>query len=515
MTLRIHKMSILNNIMRPIYGPSSSHTFAPARIGYHTRKIMNPFVCKVHAKIFFLRGAEEAFRGHKSDIAVIGGLLNFSPFNEEFKKIMSLKLNDNESSNKIEYKLNSIDYIFEFFLIPYFPIEKGVAFKILIDITDEEKGISLLASSLGGGDIEINHAFPIKGKGIITSQQIASKVKQSGSYVDPEQIQKLSQSDYNFNSFQELIECGIKTKLSLSKIAIEREKILLNKKEGEILEFMKNRNWSLMKDSIELGYKGSHHGILSKDIAKNFKDLKKRQFKGREFIALTAYYAIAVMLVNSSMGRVVSCPTGGAAGIVPAVAYNYFKHQDSNSEEDIIQSLFTAGLICLIIKSNVSVSGAQHGCAAECGTARAMAAALEVDLLSTQEMREKNMQIINASKIALINSLGLPCDPIGGLVEIPCIKRNGSSAVGSHIDCLMALSNLDGFIKPDEVLSVMKKVGEDLKSCYKEGSNGLGGLATTDSAQEKMKKNMKKIKPKLTYKPLKKECFKQQYKDFF
>ncbi|KKK56062.1 hypothetical protein LCGC14_3068300, partial [marine sediment metagenome] len=246
MVSTIHKMSILNNIMRPIYGPSSSHTFAPARIGYHVRKIMDHYKGKVHAKIFFLHGAEEAFRGHKTDIAVIGGLLGFSPFTEEFEVFKSLNLNGTESSNTIKHKYNSTDYLFEFFIIPNFEIEEGMAFQILIDITDEEKGISLLASSLGGGDIEINHAFPTKGNNLITSQQIASKVIQSGFYVHPSQIQELSQSEFKFNSFQELIECGIKTNLSLSNIAIQREKILLNKSEEEILTFMLNQNWVLM-----------------------------------------------------------------------------------------------------------------------------------------------------------------------------------------------------------------------------------------------------------------------------
>jgi L-serine dehydratase len=148
-------------------------------------------------------------------------------------------------------------------------------------------------------------------------------------------------------------------------------------------------------------------------------------------------------------------------------------------------------MIALIIKAKVSVSGAQHGCEAECGVGRAMAAAME-----TEVKKGDPTMVINAVSRAIIQSLGLPCDPVGGLVEIPCIERNGVYAAAAHTDAAMSLAGFQT-IPPEEVLKVMDEVGKDLNEKYKEGKIGPCGLAGTQTGLlifDNLKKNSLRYK---------------------
>jgi len=290
-------------------------------------------------------------------------------------------------------------------------------------------------------------------------------------------------SKYDVRTLEHLAAIAEREDKNIAEIVVERERMLASGEGGEIgeekiLDFMRE-NWELMKRSIEKGMTGQNYGELTKSLAEKLATLQEeKNFENFEHIKTYAY-AVAVGLVNASGGRIVSCPTAGSAGIVPAVAYSLLK--EGFEEEKIVKSLFTAGMICLIVKSKASVSGAQHGCQAECGVARAMAAALE-----TEVRGGKPYQVINAVGHALRESLGLPCDPIGGLVEVPCIWRNGACALAARNDALVALNGIETIPSPDEILEVMDNVGKDLSDKYKEGKIGEYGLAATTTAMKLM-----------------------------
>lgn len=190
--------------------------------------------------------------------------------------------------------------------------------------------------------------------------------------------------------------------------------------------------------------------------------------------------ALAVSELNACMGRIVAAPTAGSCGILPAAVLSLMEARDI-PEEKAVMSLFTASGIGMVIANNASISGAEGGCQAECGSASAMAAAAIVEMMGgTPE------QAFHAGAIAIKNMLGLVCDPVAGLVEIPCIKRNvgGVSVALSAAD--LALAGVTSRIPFDDAVDAMNRVGKALPSALRE--TALGGLATTESGKEMRKK---------------------------
>lgn len=182
-------------------------------------------------------------------------------------------------------------------------------------------------------------------------------------------------------------------------------------------------------------------------------------------------YALAVNEENASGGRVVTAPTNGAAGIVPAVLHYYDRFIPGSNEEGVIRFMLTAGAIGILYKENASISGAEVGCQGEVGSACSMAAGgLAEALGGTPE------QVENAAEIGMEHNLGLTCDPIGGLVQIPCIERNAMASVKAINAARMALRG-DGkhFVSLDKVIKTMRDTGADMKDKYKETARG--GLA--------------------------------------
>jgi L-serine dehydratase len=182
-------------------------------------------------------------------------------------------------------------------------------------------------------------------------------------------------------------------------------------------------------------------------------------------------WALAVNEENAAGGRVVTAPTNGAAGIVPAVLHYYRRFVRGASDDGVVRFLLTAGAIGALYKENASISGAEVGCQGEVGTASSMAAAGLAEVLGGTPR-----QIENAAEIAMEHNLGLTCDPIGGLVQIPCIERNAMAAVAAINAARMALRG-DGshFVSLDGVIRTMRETGAGMQSKYKETS--LGGLA--------------------------------------
>lgn len=182
-------------------------------------------------------------------------------------------------------------------------------------------------------------------------------------------------------------------------------------------------------------------------------------------------FAMGVNEQNASGGRVVTAPTNGAAGIIPGVLHDYDKCTPRASDDSVVEFLLTAGAIDLLYKANASISGAEVGCSGEVGVACSMAAGMLAAVLGGSVA-----QIENAAEIGMEHNLGLTCDPVGGMVQIPCIERNAMGAVKAINAARMALRG-DGnrYVSLDEVIKTMLQTGEDMKSKYKETS--LGGLA--------------------------------------
>ncbi|MDD6904333.1 MAG: L-serine ammonia-lyase, iron-sulfur-dependent, subunit alpha [Dialister sp.] len=188
-----------------------------------------------------------------------------------------------------------------------------------------------------------------------------------------------------------------------------------------------------------------------------------------------AAYAIGTAEANAKMYRIVACPTAGSCGILPAVLAAVSEERKV-SANDITRALFTAAAIGRVIAENACIAGAVGGCQAECGTATSMAAAACVDLLggTTEQMGD-------AMALALKNILGLACDPVGGLVEVPCVKRNGFHAVHALLAVEMALAGIHSVIPPDDVIQAMDQIGKLMPVSLRETS--LAGLAATPSGQ--------------------------------
>ena len=196
--------------------------------------------------------------------------------------------------------------------------------------------------------------------------------------------------------------------------------------------------------------------------------------------ALATAYALSASETNAAMGRIVACPTAGSCGIVPACVLAVSRVRNIPREK-VLEALACAGLVGMLIDEHASLAGAQGGCQAECGSAAAMAAAAVVEMMGGSPKAA-----FNAAAIAIKNQLGLVCDPVAGLVEIPCIKRNvgGVSIALSAAD--LALAGIESKIPFDDTVDAMNRVGKALPAALRE--TALGGLATTETGKEMQKK---------------------------
>jgi L-serine dehydratase len=195
-----------------------------------------------------------------------------------------------------------------------------------------------------------------------------------------------------------------------------------------------------------------------------------------DFLTSVMEKAVKMGESNACMKRIVAAPTAGSCGVIPAVLLSYEEHKQV-SEDKMVEALFVAAGIGEVLAASASISGAEGGCQAEIGSASAMAAGAITYLEGGD-----NEAIVHASALALKNMLGLTCDPVGGLVEVPCIKRNVSGAVNAVVSSQMTMAGIRSAIVPDEVIDSMRRIGKLLPPCLKETSQE--GLAITPSAQK-------------------------------
>lgn len=251
----------------------------------------------------------------------------------------------------------------------------------------------------------------------------------------------------------------------------------------EVLDYIRDV-WEVMKTAVQEGLE--EEGLLPGGLGLQRKSsayyVKAKGYTGSMMSrALLFAYALAMSETNASGGKVVTSPTCGSCGVLPAVLYHLYTSHHKFSDKKIIHALATAGLIGNIVKYNASVSGAEVGCQGEIGVACAMAAAAGAQLFGGTPA-----QIEYAAEMGLEHHLGLTCDPIGGLVQVPCIERNAFAAVRALDSCSFAmLSDGSHLVSFDKVVQAMKETGHDLPSLYKETSEG--GLAKMHACVQKNK----------------------------
>lgn len=277
----------------------------------------------------------------------------------------------------------------------------------------------------------------------------------------------------NYNTIAGLVEQAEQTGKPVSELVLVQQAEQTERPMEDLYEEMR-RTFQVMEESVTSGIDPdlrSTSGLTGGAAYRMQQAVRKGHTLCGEVFGGALTRALAVSELNASMGRIVASPTAGSCGILPAAVLT-LKEARGLDERTCVMSLFTASAVGMVIANNACLAGAQGGCQAECGSASAMAAAALVELAGgTPAM------IANAVAIAIKNVLGLVCDPVAGLVEIPCIKRNASGVANALCAAELALAGITSAIPADEVILTMKRVGDTMPSALRETAEG--GLAMT------------------------------------
>lgn len=280
------------------------------------------------------------------------------------------------------------------------------------------------------------------------------------------------------NHIKEIVADSEKTGKPISELIIEQECQMSGLPREKVWNKMKY-NLETMRDAVKKGRSGngvfSSTGLTGGEAVKIKKYIEKGHTLSGDTIMTAVQNAVATNEVNAAMGVICATPTAGSSGTLPGVLFLLEKRLNL-TEEQMIHFLFTAGGFGMVIANNAEIAGATGGCQAEVGSASAMGAAAAVEAAGgTAE------QSAQALSIAMSNLLGLVCDPIAGLVEVPCVKRNAIGAGNALIAADMALAGCTSVIPADECIDAMKKVGHQMPASLRE--TGIGGLAGTPTGQ--------------------------------
>lgn len=438
-------------------GPSSSHTMGPmvAAARFLDRLRKAPFsVAGVKASLH----GSLAFTGvgHASDRATILGLAGFVP--ESY---------DRDKADATLAQIKATKTVTPDGLPPLrFDPETDLNFDFGPNLPGHANGMILSATDPQGDVILQETYYSIGGGFVMTQAELdAGKDSDDGTPVP-----------YPFKSAAEMLEMAAISGLSIAEMKRANE---LARRSVTDLDAGMRRLWQVMNDCIDRGLEND--GILpgGLNVKRRAKGIHEKLLAERG-MNLTAphtindwmsVYAMAVNEENAAGGQVVTAPTNGAAGVVPATIRYYLDHVPGATSSRVPEFLLTAAAIGGLVKFNASISGAEAGCQAEVGSASAMAAAGLCAVLGGTPM-----QIENAAEIALEHHLGMTCDPVKGLVQVPCIERNGLGAIKAVSAASLALRG-DGthFVPLDSAIETMRQTGADMHEKYKETS--LGGLA--------------------------------------
>lgn len=277
-----------------------------------------------------------------------------------------------------------------------------------------------------------------------------------------------------YQSIQELVSAAEESGLKISELVMRDQAEALEQSPEEVYGRMR-KSFEVMRESVAEGQKKdlrSMSGLTGGEgyLMRQYAESTHGGLCG-DFLSKAIARALAVAGCNAAMGRIVAAPTAGSCGILPGCLVSLYEDRGI-PERDIVMSIFTAGAFGMVIAANSSIAGAQGGCQAECGSAAGMAAASLVEVMGGTPS-----QCGDACAIAIANQLGLVCDPVAGLVEIPCIKRNVSGLMIAFSSADLALAGVGPKIPVDECVDAMREVGNALPAALKETAGG--GLATT------------------------------------
>lgn len=279
-----------------------------------------------------------------------------------------------------------------------------------------------------------------------------------------------------FRTAKELVELAESEHTSISEIMIRQEMELKNRSNEDVFADM-DKNLSVMEQAIEDGLQGvkSVTGLTGGDSVLIQNYMKEQQPLSGHLLLDAVSKAMATNEVNAAMGVICATPTAGSAGCVPGTLFAV-KNRLNPTREDMVRFLFTAGAFGFVVANNAFISGAAGGCQAEVGSAGAMAAAATVEMAGGTPK-----QSAEAFAITLKNMLGLVCDPVAGLVEVPCVKRNAAGSSLAIVSADLALAGVTSRIPCDEVIGAMYKIGKTIPNQLRE--TGEGGLADTPTGR--------------------------------
>ena len=439
-------------------GPSSSHTVGPMLAALRfaeglRRDELLAVTDTVKVELYGSLGATG--KGHGSDKAVLLGLEGEQP--------------DSVDTSNVDARLAAIRSSGELKLLGEKTIrfvEKQHLAMIRKPLTFHPNGMIFRAFDASGLQIRAREYYSVGG-GFVVDEEAAGADRI---------VEDRTALQYPFTTGQQLLAHCAEHQLSISQVMLANETAWRPEAEtrARLLQI-----WQVMQDCVEAGCR--NEGIMpgGLKVKRRAADLHRQLCKHPEASLRDALsvldwvnlYALAVNEENASGGRVVTAPTNGAAGIVPAVLHYYSRFVPGANEDGVVRFLLTAAAIGILYKENASISGAEVGCQGEVGVACSMGAGALCEVLGGSPQ-----QVENAAEIGMEHNLGLTCDPVGGLVQVPCIERNAMGAVKAINAARMALRG-DGqhYISLDRVIRTMRQTGADMKSKYKETARG--GLA--------------------------------------
>lgn len=439
-------------------GPSSSHTVGPMKAAHEFASELdrsNQLLKTTRITIELFGSLAFTGKGHGTDKAILLGLENHLPdtidpnvITPRAQEICTNKRLNLAGKHKIAFTYDN-DMIYNFKdLLPH-----------------HTNGMRYHAYDDHGKEIASEIYYSIGGGFIVTEEQTQHPPETNNASLP-----------YPFESAATLLKLCEENNITISQLMLANESSMRSEEEvkqrlmliGEIMQ--KCIETGCQTDGIlpgGLNVQRRAPGLFNKLMAKG----KPTSQDHIDSIAWLNLFALAVNEENAAGGRVVTAPTNGAAGIIPAVLNYYLTFYPSAKQEDIVDFLLTAGAIAILCKKNASISGADVGCQGEVGSASAMAAGAMAAALGGNIY-----QIENAAEIAMEHHLGLTCDPINGLVQIPCIERNAMGSVKAvNASSLALLGDGKHYVSLDKAIRTMKQTGKDMMTIYKETS--LGGLA--------------------------------------
>jgi L-serine dehydratase len=464
----MHQAISFFDIFKIGIGPSSSHTLGPWRAAKQFCSYIleqNSLDQVIGVKVLLYGSLAKTGKGHGTDVAVQLGLAGEDPVTFPVEQLTTAIQNIFQTKSLLFAGSKSI----------VFDPTSDIEFLFSETLPHHPNGLTFLAT-LSTGE-HIAKTYYSIGGGFVEEEGVPSN---SGISI---------QLPFPINTANDLLHWCMKTGLSISEIVLENEAAWRTEVETRagILNI-----WDIMSQCI---YKGCHTtGILpgGLQVKRRASDLSKRLIGDRVYqnreewinailkggsdfsyiVDWVSCFALSVNEENASFGRVVTSPTNGAAGVIPAVLQYYIVFCDGNHEDKVIQFLLTASEIGSIFKKGATISAAMGGCQAEIGVSSAMAAAALCECLGGTQR-----QVLMAAEIAMEHHLGLTCDPIGGLVQIPCIERNTMGAMKAITAAQLALQSAPDFAKVslDSVIKTMWETARDMSEKYKETSEG--GLA--------------------------------------